>query len=442
MTSSDLNKRHLLYYGLIAIPVAFAGFPLYIQAPDFYATEYGLSLTLIGTLLLFIRLFDAVQDPFIGWLVDRQNGHFKKLVAISGLILCLSIFALFNIVIITPAVWFALCMLLSVTAYSLLTITLGAYAARWTANSFDQTRIAGTRETFGLIGLITAVSIPPLLTPYVGKDHVFIWYTAILAVLTIFGILSFARLPVKTLKTPTQTSRHILSSLSHMSQDNRRFFAVYLVSMLASSIPAILVIFFVRDLLGAENMIGIFLLLYFLSGAVGIPIWRKISSHLGKFPTWAIAHILAVMSFIGALFLGAADIWAYAFVCMTSGLALGADLTLPPSILSDKLHAQDKIDVSGVYYAVLAFILKASLALASVIALPLLESFGFKPETINDSSALLALSATYALIPCILKLLSAALIYVFFIHPPTGDKNEILHTIHPHHRSHHHVNKL
>jgi glycoside/pentoside/hexuronide:cation symporter, GPH family len=59
MNSQIITTKSLIQYGFIAVPIAFAGFPLYVLAPDFYATRHALSLTLLGTILLAIRLFDG-----------------------------------------------------------------------------------------------------------------------------------------------------------------------------------------------------------------------------------------------------------------------------------------------------------------------------------------------------------------------------------------------
>jgi len=56
---------------LYALMLAAAGIPLYIHLPRFATAEMGLSLGLIATVLLVIRLVDLVQDPLIGWAIDR-----------------------------------------------------------------------------------------------------------------------------------------------------------------------------------------------------------------------------------------------------------------------------------------------------------------------------------------------------------------------------------
>ncbi|HCV12215.1 MAG TPA: MFS transporter, partial [Candidatus Accumulibacter sp.] len=50
---------------------------------------------------------------------------------------------------------------------------------------------------------------------------------------------------------------------------------------------------------------------------------------------WLASMVVAVASFVWAAGLGAGDIWPFALVCLLSGAALGADLTLPAALLAD-----------------------------------------------------------------------------------------------------------
>ena len=65
------SQKLLFCYAIIALPLAFAGLPLYIHIPDFYIRQFGLNIGILGVVLLFVRLFDAIQDPFIGYICDK-----------------------------------------------------------------------------------------------------------------------------------------------------------------------------------------------------------------------------------------------------------------------------------------------------------------------------------------------------------------------------------
>lgn len=421
----EITSKELIQYGFLALPVAFAGYPLYVLAPDFFATHHGLSLSLLGTLFLAIRLFDAIQDPLVGWLADKFHSYFLPFVIIAAGLLCSSIFGLFNFVMFNPAIWLAICMGLAVSAYSVLTIILGTYATLWTTSKYDQTRIASTRESFGLIGLLIAVSIPTILLSIIDSNNAYIWYTIILASLMAFGIIGFSKLP-KIDSSYRQNSPLLLSGLRALPRETLHLLLVYSLTMLASSIPAVLVIFFIRDLLGAEHLVGLFLLLYFLSGVAGMPLWKYVSAKVGKCSAWCLSNILAVIGFAGAFSLDVGDVWAYAAICIISGLALGGDLTLPPSILADQVNRHNNTAYSGIHYALLAFIAKASLAIATAIALPTLDAAGFKPKIVNSEQALFILSASYAVIPCVIKIAAIVLLYWLFIRPNPGGNYEIV----------------
>ena len=56
---------------LYALMLAAAGIPLYIHLPQFVSVNLGVGLGTIGVILLVIRLIDLVQDPLIGWAIDR-----------------------------------------------------------------------------------------------------------------------------------------------------------------------------------------------------------------------------------------------------------------------------------------------------------------------------------------------------------------------------------
>lgn len=426
MTARTITGADLARYSSLALPVAFAGFPLYVLAPDYYATEHGLSLTLLGVMLLGLRIFDAVQDPLIGIVSDRYRHNTAFIMVACALLLCGAIYGLFNEILGDAAVWFAFCMTVAVTSYSVLSINLNTLGALWTEDRKAQTRIATYRESFGLIGLLIAVSLPGLFKSLDGNEPAFLWFSLTLAILMVIAIavfLPWLRTRVNTIQ-PRSDRPFAWSHILHALSAQKRLFGIYALSMLASSVPALLVIFFVRDLLGAEHLMGVFLLVYFLAGAFGMPLWKRLSEQYSKEKAWMLAQLLAVISFAWAFFLETGDIWQYGLICFFSGLALGADLALPPSLLADRLHDSHTQEHAAVQFSILALIAKACLAVASAITLPLLDSAGFEPKQVNSAEALLSLAIAYAAIPCILKLGAAACLYFTSTHSNVGATDE------------------
>jgi Na+/melibiose symporter-like transporter len=125
---------------------------------------------------------------------------------------------------------------------------------------------------------------------------------------------------------------------------------------------------------------------------------------------------LAVAVFGWAATIGQGDLLAYGAICVLSGMALGADLSLPPSVLADLLaRARDDAHRGGGSHAGACFgwwnfVTKANLALAAGLALPLLAALGYAPGA-TAPEALAALSVVYAVVPVGLKLLAIALLW-------------------------------
>lgn len=413
---SPLSVRFLIGYSFIALPLAFAGLPLYIHAPDFYTRDLGMSLGLIGAILLFVRLFDAVQDPVIGHLSDKYNT--KRIQILWGGVIAMmtGMGALFY----GPqfgapiALWFATSIILATTGFSILTININMIGSFWSNDPAQRTTISGWREGFGLAGLLIASILPAALMPVYGADVSFEILFLSFAVMMAGAFFIFARL-LKAMPPTKALSPHNAAPFAFfriLIGENKHFFIVCFLTHLAAAFPGALVLFFIRDYLDAEARTGLFLLLYFLSGAALMAVWVKAAKHIGKERAWLASMILAIATFIWAFFLQPGDIWQFAIVCVLSGMALGADLALPPSILADRVSAQKDEANATQYYAALAFIPKLALALASGSAFLLLDHFAFQASAENSDAALQTLILLYALIPCLIKAGAAGYLYL------------------------------
>jgi Na+/melibiose symporter-like transporter len=441
--SQNIAKKDLFAYGCLAMPLAFASVPIYINAPDFYATKYGISLTTLGFLLLALRFIDAVQDPLIGYFSDKYSNLRSFFIFYSLVVMAISFLLLFYPIGKLYIAWFCLMVFLSTTAFSVVTINLNTIGAMWSNDKNLKTVIAGYREIFGILGLILAITLPSVLQNMMGKKEAFLYASFVLIFLIfVTSILFFAWFKrhgknyTKLIKSSPEFSQKILgrsheitlefdksnsgndeviknikSSPFSIPKRTKKFFAVYAFSMLASAIPAVLVIFFIRDRLGLEKYTGLFLLVYFLSGAIGIAIWQKLSKRFSKQKTWFYAMILAVLSFTWAAFLQEGDFWQYLLICLFSGIAFGADLVLPHSILADYIQEENEEKNAASYYGILAFLAKICFALSAAISLPFLETVGFVPAQENSQDALVSMSIMYGAVPCFIKLFTIFLLW-------------------------------
>jgi len=421
------TKKTYAAYSLPAFILSFAGLPLYVIAPDFYATEMNLSLGLIALLLLGVRAFDAVQDPLIGYFSDKFSawrGIF------FGAAFCLFVVGMLVLYIPMPsfaAYSFVAGTVFVATAFSIISINLNAIGSLITQDTHAKTDITAWREGFGVLGLLFAVLLPVLLGKWLDPRAAFATYALLFVLGVVFVSATFMPwlkqqdfLFKQGRKSPTLSVVNAFSFLK--SFQVRFFYLTYLVSIFASALPAVLVLFFIRDVLGAEDAAGLFLLVYFLAGIAAIPVWRVCARHIGKERSWALSMMVAVAAFVWAGFLGAGDTLAYTFICIISGAALGAELILPPSILSDIIDKSETAAVTSSHFSLLAFLMKAAMAIAAVMSFGLLDQVRFQAAEANTTDALCMLSMLYAFIPCGLKLTSAVMIFCIYNYQQNGKK--------------------
>ncbi len=120
------------------------------------------------------------------------------------------------------------------------------------------------------------------------------------------------------------------------------------------------------------------------------------------------AATLSVAAFAFALALGPGDLLPFALICLASGAALGADMTLLPALFAARLEQIAPEAAQG--FGLWSFVTKATLALAAATVLPALGLAGFVAGVpANPAGALLLLTLLYAGLPCALKLLALAL---------------------------------
>ncbi len=459
----NARGRHPMWrYGLLGLPLAFVALPLYVLLPNHYARSFGVPLASLGALLLGARLFDALIDPLLGRWVDRLFGagdlanaaqvplrtgapRVLRFAFVACALLALGFILLFFPPVRGNAllVWAALCLLLTYSAYSAVSVAHQSWGARLGGDAVQRSRIVAWREGLGLLGVLLA-AVLPLLGGLLLSTSVFCLSLALACWAWAYAqqpseALAYAQQNQQAVTQATQPCAQTAAALAHASSALaapsarpsaaltlpfsrpafRRLLAVFVLNGIASAIPATLVLFFVQDRLQAPaTSESIFLALYFAAAALSMPLWLRAVARLGLERVWLAGMLLAVGVFAFASQLGAGDSTAFALVCVLSGAALGGDLLVPGALLTGVIQrAGDAGHAEGAYLGWWNFATKLNLALAAGLALPLLQAFGYSPGA-RSAEALQALMLAYCALPCTLKLIAS---YALFTHPVEGN---------------------
>jgi GPH family glycoside/pentoside/hexuronide:cation symporter len=400
-------------YGFLGLPLAMAALPVYVQIPAYYTTQLGLPLASTGLVLFFARIIDTVQDPLLGKIIDKRQHNIASWFVFAALLLAIAFYGLWRPPITMASgglnvnlllAWLGMMLIVAYTAHSMINIAYLSWGARLANTDPDSTSStsallggAAWREGLGLVGVILASLIPSfIMQANPAQINSGLGYYALgFSVLLAIGIVGLLRGAPKWQRNELDTTVSLREALANTQF--RRLLPIYFVNSVSVSIPATLSLFFINDRLEAPHLAGYFLASYFIAGALGLPIWIFLAKRIGTILAWKLGMAIAITSFIGAAFLTSGNIAAYMLVCIASGLALGADLALPPVLLAEIIP---KNQAPASYYGVWTLLAKLALALSG-LALPILSLLAYQPGQSTNTGGLVLL---YAALPCILKL--------------------------------------
>ena len=438
-----LTLTHLISYGLPGLPLAMLGLPLFIYLPSFYNQELGLSLSIVGLVLLVARSLDVVTDPLIGFFNDRfpQNKSLswrRKSFIIAGLpLLLLGLNFLLKPSNDISASYLFIWSFVTYLGWTLINIPWLAMGAEISKNYHVKSNLASSREIFSAIGTVAVISIPVILSlssdikatmEVLANLLTFLIPLALLPLLLKLDIINTAAEKPKTAIKPISMfklfTRNNIYILKHPAI--KKLLPAYFINSIANALPATLFILYVSYVLQTPDKVGILLISYFLSAILGIPFWLYLAKKTDKHTSWRYALYGAIASFIWVPFIAEGNFIAFLIVCIASGIFLGADVVMPSSIQADIsqkiasdtqnaeliLNGSKQIDGStnstALIFGLWGMLTKLSLALAIGIAFPLLDLAGLQlnqthtiAATSNGTNTLILL---YAVIPIILKI--------------------------------------
>ncbi len=436
----------ILAYGLPALPLASLYFSIYVLIGEFYFKNYGLALSIIGSIFIIIRLFDAFTDPIMGYISDNfplKFGKRKPWVLIGGILFIFSTWMLFVPIYKSVDVeYFFFWLLISAIGWTIAYAPYYAMGAELSMDYLERSKVTFCRELFTILGIIFASLLYSLSFDFdnkifksgigsnIGLFQICI-FSSIFFVLSMFLFL-ISKSNSKEVSYDKNNILNIFEIFISLKKQKlmRKLLFSHFINGLANGLPPALFVFYVNSVLKSPEFTGILLFLYFLGALVGVPLWIFISNKLDKHRVWCYAMIYSCFIFIFVLFLEEYDLMFFAIICILSGLALSADLAIPSSIQADIIdleYLKTGKRLTGQFFAFWGLVSKAAIAISTGMALILLDIIGFKSDENNGKNILFAVSFIYAGLPIILKMFSIYLMWNFKLDKKTH--SEILEKI-------------
>ena len=432
MTEEIIQKLTLktrLGYGIgdIAICLYWSGVGLYLLY--FYTDVVGISPSLAGLIYGIGMLWDAVTDPFMGYLAERTRtkwGVYRPYLLFGNVPLALSFVLLFWVPPFEGAMLFSFLLLTNLlhrTCFTIVSVPFSSLTPRITSDSQERTNLTG----FRMLGAQTGTNLMALLAfPiifWVGGDDESSGFLVLGAIagLTALAIHAVTFMTVKEPENDLGIER-VGGSLAEAAQavaKNGPFWLVFSATLIVGITTIFFgnnLIYYTKYALNLHEYQGTILFTSGIIAFLSIPIWWAISNRIGKKLTWLISSSITLIALVSFYLYPISQLNELLVLVGFIGFGSGAGGVLFWSMLPDTIEygeVHTGVRSESSLYGFMTFAQKGSIAFAIIILGLVLDAIGFQANEIQTESTIADMKAIMTLIPIVGIASSLVIIYFY-----------------------------
>ncbi len=428
MNSETLTNRVRAGYGIgdYAICLYWSGIGLYLLY--FYTDVVGISPILAGWIYALGIGWDAITDPFMGYLAERTKtkmGSYRPFIYYGSIPLALSFVLLFWVPPFEGTVLFLFLILVNLihrSCFTIVSVPYSSLTARITNDSKERTKLTTARMISASFGTLSMSALAfPLIAYFGGADEAFgfLW----LAIIS--GLIAIALLSVTVYSVREKVDEIVTSNLPNFVSitktvaTNYPFWIVFGCILILGSTGVMFnknLIYFVKYGLELHEYQG--LILGVSSGAsfLSLPFWAYLALKIGKRETWLISMTIAFIGLLLFFYYPIASLNELLILLALIGVGNGAGGVLFWSMLPDTVEYgewKSGIRTESSLYGFMTFAQKSSIAVAALILGFLLSGIGFEPNQIQSKETISGMKFMMSWIPICGIIISLVLMYFY-----------------------------
>jgi len=395
----------MLSYGLGDAGTGLAATQLGFYLFPFFIGKAGLPAVIAGSLLMVIKLWDAINDPLIGWLSDHTSSRWgPRLPWMIGAAtpLGITLAAMWWVPpgdISQKTTYYILMAVLLMTAYTCVNLPFAALSTELTEETSVRTRLNAARFTGSILAGLSGLVIAARLlsegnSGYVSMGRLTGAIATIATLASCWGLAPFAkkaRKPIGKTETFKRQLKRILN--------NGRFLKViglYLLLWCGLQLMQTVSLIYLEEVMQVPTVISKWIPIPFqLSALLGLQVWSFYSNKFGRISSlywggglWIIACILAIIlpplspnGNISTLFsinnLEGLKMIALLTVIFIVGFGASTAYLIPWSLLPDAID-EDPEKPAGIYTAWMVLIQKLGIGISVQLLGVLLSASGYR----------------------------------------------------------------
>jgi len=373
----------------------------------FFTTVAGLSPALAGGVLLFGRLWDAINDPMVGWLSDRTQsplGRRYPWMLAGGVPLAICFVLLWTV----PPIegqwplfsYYAILSLFAFVALTAVQLPYTALAAELSDDYDERTALIGMKSAFSIGGSILGLMMAQVVFEVVADPKqqfkILGRLSGSLAVIMILICVAgtYRRYwQVQAERPPLDVRTHSRSLFSEIRGvfKNRAFckiLGLYLCGWIAIQLTAAMLPYFVDAWMGLrETHFAQMALAVQGTAIVMVLVWERVARWSGKRAVFLLGAPLAIVALTGLVAIQPGQVMGMYVLGVCAGIGVATLYMVPFAMLPDVVdldELQTGLRREGLYFSALVFLQKLGIAVALFVSGQLLSLTGFQANAASQ----------------------------------------------------------
>ena len=421
------RRRLMVAYGLGDAGTGLAATQLGFYLFPFFTCAAGLPAFIAGSLLTVIKVWDAINDPLIGWMSDHTRSRWGPRIPWmlgAALPLGISLAAMWWVPEgddLQRTLYYIVMAILLMTAYTSVNLPYAALSTELTGDTAIRTRLNAARFTGSIVAGLSGLIVASLVLSdgadgYLRMGRITGTIASVATLACCWGLAPFA----KRAQRPTNQAEPILDQLRRI-RSNPRFLMVlglYLALWFSLQLMQVVALIWLVQVVHVPPNLSTWILLPFqLSALVGLQFWSLLSNRRGRLVAlrwgaglWILACLLSMV--FPAMQNGGTPAELIPLIGLIALVGIGASTAylIPWSLLPDAIDA-DPTHPAGLYTAWMVLGQKLIIGLSMSVFGVLLSATGYISSESCDGAmsfieqpdtALFAIRMSMGSIPAIL----------------------------------------
>ena len=382
---------------------------------NMYLTDVlGLALAQVTRLMLIIRIWDGVNDPIWGWIVDNskpgKRGKFRKYLLYAPLPMAVTTIVMFTRI---PGLsqmqylaWAYITYLIAEAFVTVISVPYGSLIGVISPNASDRTSLSVFRNIGAGLGLMPPAVILPMLVfsksaegvNYLDERKHLLCVAVMGAVGVLMGLFCYKNTTERLPAAKEQQKLDIRKTLGALIR-NRPFIVISLCSMLLIGTQIYLQTingYLFKDYFEAPGAFALFAVAVYASTVLIIPFFTKLAARFGKKELVSAGALVSAVSFAALYFARVTNPMPYLAVIFFGGVGLSVFTTASWAMVAETIDFQELLSgqrEDGIAYSICSFARKLGHTAAGAGANVLLGMIGY---VVREGNAPVAQTAQVA----------------------------------------------